>query len=425
MPKRIAAGEVPALLSPGLRVFVQATAGEPLALVEALKAAPEASRGVRYLACPLPGFNTVDYAGFHAEVELTSFFVYRDIEDSFRAGRVRYVPQSYSGIHAYIARQEIDVAIVQVCPPDANGRCSLGLSVDFIPVVLRNARTVVAEVNAAMPRAANGPDVAWDDLDYVVETDRPLPEFPTGPLTPDVEAIGDRVAAMVADGDTIQIGIGKLPAAILKRLKGKRDLGMHGGMVTDEVLDLWEAGVLTGREKTIDRGLVVCGAAIGTRRVQDWAATCGSVRLMPVSYTHEVRVISRIDRFVSINSVLEVDLFGQANAEMVGGRQISGTGGLMDFVRGARMSQGGRSVIALLATAGKGRISRIVPRIGTDGVVSCPRADIDHVVTEHGVAALRDLSIDERAEALIAIADPAFRDELRQEWRRIREPGSR
>ena len=417
MPKIIAAGDLPGLLTPGQRVFVQGTVGEPLALVEAIRSQPEASRGIRYLACPLPGFNRIDYAGFHPEAELTSFFVYKEIEDSFRAGRVRFVPQSYSGIHAYLGRQAIDLALIQVSPPGPDGRCSLGISVDFLPTVLRNAGCVVAEVNRAMPATANGPSVAWQRLDYAVETDRPLPEFPTGALTADVEAVGDNVATLVRDGDTIQIGIGKLPAAILKRLRNKRQLGLHGGMVTDEVLDLWECGALTGERKTIDRGLAVCGAAIGTARVQHWARTFDRLRFMPVGYTHEVRVIAKLDNFVSINSVLAVDLLGQANAEMIGGRQISGTGGLMDFVRGARMSAGGRSILALLSTAAGGRVSRIVPRIGEDGVVSCPRSDIDHVVTEHGIADLRDLSLDERAEALIRVADPAFRDGLRQAWR--------
>jgi len=425
MPEKIRAEDVPGLLKPGMTVFIQGTVAEPLPLVEALRAQPEASRGVHFLACPLPNYNTVDYAGFHPEARLTSFFVYKDIESSFKAGRVRYVPQSYSGIHAYIARQPIDLAIVQVAPPDAEGRCSHGVSVDFLPTVCRNARRIVAEVNARMPAVRNGPVLPWQRLDWAVETDRPLPEFPTGDISPDVAALGDNVAGLVRDGDCIQIGIGKVPAAILKRLHDKRELGLHGGMLTDEVMDLVEAGALTGARKTIDRGRVVCGAAMGTERVYRWAAERDEVQFMPVSYTHEVRVISRIENFVSLNSVLEVDLLGQANAEMVGGRQISGTGGLMDFVRGARMSEGGRSVLALLATAAGGRISRIVPRIGAEGTVSCPRSDIDHVVTEHGVAALRDLSLDERAEALIGVAAPEFRDGLRDAWAQQRRSMAR
>ena len=188
--------------------------------------------------------------------------------------------------------------------------------------------------------------------------------------------------------------------------------------------DLHEAGAITGARKSRDAGTMVCTAALGSARVYDWAGRCPELRFAPVSYTHDIRVLGQIDNFVAINSVLSVDLSGQANAEMLDGRQVSGTGGLLDFVRGARLSKGGRSILALPSTAGGGRSSRIVPRLGAGDVVSCPRADADIVVTEHGVARLRDKSIDERAEALIAIADPAFRRDLAEEWEALRRKGA-
>jgi len=230
------------------------------------------------------------------------------------------------------------------------------------------------------------------------------------------------VARLIEDGDTIQIGIGKVPAAVLASLRDRRDLGLHGGLVSDEVAELHASGVLTGARKSHERGVVVCTAALGSEAVYRWAGRCPDLRFAPVSHTHDVRVIAQIDRFVAINSVLSVDLSGQANAETVGGRQVSGTGGLLDFVRGARLSKGGRSILALPSTAG-GRTSRIVPRLGEGDVVGCPRADADIVVTEHGVAHLRDRSIEERADVLVAIADPAFRDELADQWRRDRSAG--
>jgi 4-hydroxybutyrate CoA-transferase len=419
MPQKIAAERLPDLLRPGMTVFVQGASGEPTSLLQALAAVPEASAGVHYVGCFIPGVNTTDPASFHADARLTSFFVFGDIARSHAAGKVRFLPLHYTDIWAYLAGLQIDLALIQVTPPDAGGRCSLGVSVHFVPAVLDRAKVVVAEVNAAMPRPPRSYEIAHERLDHVVETERPLVALATGDLGPDAHRIGTQVAGLVEDGDVIQIGIGKVPAAVLASLGDRRDLGLHGGLVSDEVADLHKAGVLTGARKTRASRTMVCTAALGSARVYGWAGRCPDLRFAPVSQTHDVRVISRINRFVAINSVLSVDLCGQANAEMLGGRQVSGTGGLLDFVRGARLSKGGRSILALPSTAG-GKVSRIVPRLGEGDVVSCPRADADIVVTEHGAAHLRDRSIDERAEALIAIADPAFRRDLVERWEVLR-----
>lgn len=421
MPKTITAAGLPDLLQPGQTVFVQGAVGEPLALGQALAAAGEASRGVHYVSCLVPGINRTDFASFHPEASLTAFFVQSELRDSFAAGKLRFLPLHYSGVCSYIrSLPPMDVLLMQVAPPDDNGMCSLGLSVDFVPLILDQAKIVVAEVNAAMPSPPGSPRIPYDRLDYVVPTDRPLPELPTGKLPAEIETIGRKVAELIDDGDCIQIGIGKVPAAILSCLKGHRDLGLHGGMVTDEVADLVDVGALNASRKSIDANYLVCGAAMGTRRVFDWAADRRDVLYRGADYTHNVPVIAQIDNFVSINSSLEVDLTGQANAETVNGRQISGTGGLVDFVRGARMAKNGRSVLALSAAAAKGAVSRIVPTLGAGAVVSCPRADIDYVVTEYGAARLKDKSIDERAEALIGIAAPNFRNELTQAWQEQR-----
>jgi 4-hydroxybutyrate CoA-transferase len=271
-----------------------------------------------------------------------------------------------------------------------------------------------------MPRPAHSYEISYDRLDYVVETERPLVALATGDLPPEIHRIGAQVASLIDDGDTIQIGIGRVPAAVLAALRDRRDLGVHGGLVSDEVADLHEAGVLSGARRSQGPGTIVCTAALGSSRVYDWAGRCPDLRFAPVSYTHDIRVLAQIDNFVAINSVLAVDLSGQANAEMLGGRQVSGTGGLLDFVRGARLAKGGRSILALPSTAGGGKSSRIVPHLGEGDVVSCPRADADVVVTEHGTARLRDKSVDERAEALIAIADPAFRRDLAEQWGALR-----
>ncbi|MBT3330018.1 MAG: acetyl-CoA hydrolase/transferase family protein [Rhodospirillaceae bacterium] len=421
MPKIIAATDLANLLQPGLTVFVQGAVGEPLALGQALAEAGEASRGVHYVSCLVPGINRTDFAAFHDEARLTAFFVQAELRESFALGKIRFLPLHYSGICSYMQRHEpMDIVLMQVAPPDADGMCSLGLSLDFIPLILNQAKIVVAEVNAAMPSPPGSPKIPYDRLDYVVETNRALPEMPTGDLPEVISTIGRNVAALINDGDCIQIGIGKVPAAILGSLKDRRHLGLHGGMATDEVADLVDAGALDGSKKSIDTNYMICGAAMGTRRVFDWAADRDDIIFKGADYTHNVPIIAQVDNFVSINSTLEVDLTGQANSETVGGRQISGTGGLVDFVRGARMGNNSRSVLALSATAARGKISRIVPTLSDGAVVSCPRADIDYVVTEFGAARLKDKSVDERAEALIAIADPSFQDDLQRQWRQQR-----
>ena len=417
MPKTISAADVPVLLRPGQTVFVQGAVGEPLVLGQALATAGEASRGVHYLSCLVPGVNKTDFSAFHDGASMTAFFIQAELRQSFAAGKVRFLPLHYSGICSYMRRHEaVDVLLMQVAPPDENGMCSLGLSVDFVPLMLDGAKTVVAEVNANMPAPPGSPKIPYARLDYVVESDRALPEMPTGDLPPVIEIIGQKVAALIQDGDCIQIGIGKVPAAILTCLKDRRHLGLHGGMVTDEVADLVDAGALDSSRKSIDRDILICGAAMGTRRVFDWAATQENVIFKGADYTHNVPIVAQIDNFVSINSTLEVDLTGQANSETLDGRQISGTGGLVDFVRGARMANNGRSILALSATAARGKISRIVPTLAAGSAISCPRADIDYVVTEYGAARLKDKSVDERAQALIAIAAPEFHDELDRAW---------
>jgi 4-hydroxybutyrate CoA-transferase len=409
----LAPERVPGLLRTGMTVFVEGASGEPSALLDALAAVPEASDGVHYAGCLVPGVNRTDPASFHPDASLTSFFVFGAIARSYQAGKVRFLPLHYSSIYAYLASLPIDLALIQVTPPDSDGLCSLGPCVHFVPAVLDHAKVVVAEVNAAMPRPLHSVTVPYDRLDAVVETARPLVPLASEPPSAQAVRIAAYVAGLIEDGDVLQVGIGKLPAAILAALHDHKDLRFHGGMVTDEVVDLHAAGAL---------GTMVCCTALGSR-VYDWTASRDDLRFAPVSHTHDVRVLGRIDRFTAINSVLAVDLLGQANAEVLRGRQVSGTGGLLDFVRGARLTPGGRSILALPATVGGG-ISRIVPRLDEDHIVSLPRADADIVVTEHGVAHLRDLSVDQRANALIAIADPAARDALANAWDALRESGA-
>ena len=223
------------------------------------------------------------------------------------------------------------------------------------------------------------------------------------------DRIGAHVAGLVRDGDRIQIGIGKVPNAVLASLRNHRRLACHGGLLGDAVIELDEAGAL---DQTADK---VCTSVIGTERIYDWVRDRKEVKVLPVRKTHDVRILGDLKSFIAINSALSVDLGGQANAETIDGRQVGGCGGLPDFARGANLSEGGRSVLALPSTANRGNISRIIPQIGNDAV-SCPRIDVDYIVTEFGVADLRRRSLDERAEALISIAHPKFRGELSRAW---------
>jgi 4-hydroxybutyrate CoA-transferase len=416
MPETIAANRLPDLLHPGMTVFVQGASGAPTSLLDALAAAPEASAGVHYVGCLVPGLNLVDPASFHPEASLTSFFIFGEMTRSYAAGRVRFLPLHYSGIWQYLSALPVDLALIQLTPPDDQEQCSLGVSVHFVPAILERAKVVVAEMNAAMPRPARSYTVPYEHLDYVVESERPVLALPGGALSDDILRIGANVASLIEDGDVIQIGIGRVPAAVLGALHDRRDLGLHSGLVADQIADLHAAGIMTGARKSRAVRRMVCTAAIGTARVYDWAADCPDLTFAPVSHTHDVRVIAGIDDFVAINSVLSVDLTGQANAEMLDGRQVSGSGGLLDFVRGAHLSRGGRSILALPSTAGAGTVSRIVSKLGDRDIISCPRADADIVVTEHGIAHLRAKSVNERAEALIQIAAPAFREELAKQW---------
>ncbi len=413
--------DVPGLLRPGMRVYVQGVTGEPLTLVEALKARPAASDGVTYSGVFLPGVNTTDYAGLAAGARSTLHFGTSESQSSMDAGKARFVPTYYSRYFRDLESGPApDLALVQVSEPNDAGRCSLGVAPDFLPALLsHDGLTLVAEVNAQMPWCPDSPTIALDRIDYAVRADHPLPEQSAAAVEEPLSTITRLAAEHIPDGACIQIGVGRLPSAIAGALGDKNDLGVHSGMIADSVLDLLDKGVVTGRRKPRDTGKVVTGIALGTQSFYRRVADRPDVAFRPVSYTHDVRVAADMDRFTAINSVVEVDLYGQVNAESVAGRQISAAGGLPDFVRAAAMSPDGRAIYALAATAGRGTISRIVPRIG-DGVVTCSRTDTDWIVTEYGAASLRGLDVEARAQAVIGLAAPKFRDGLRDAWKEIR-----
>lgn len=413
MPRVISHKDIADLLRPGMTVYIAGLAGESPLFFEALSNRPERCAGIRFIGVWLPGFNSTDYAGLNASARATAFFVGADLRHSFATGKIDYLPLSYFNIYRYLRQCPINLALLHVSPPDARSRVSLGVANDFTPAILPKAEIKIAHINPEMPRTMGAETLHVDDLDYVIECSCPLPGV-HDTIDPVFEAIGVHLAKLVQDGDTLEIGIGRVQS-VLAGLHGKRDLSFHTGAITDPLLELEQVGAVASGDNTITTGV-----AWGSPPLYDFVTEQPRVRFAPVGWTHDVRNIAQIERFVAVNSVVEVDLLGQANAEMISGRQISSAGGLTDFMRGARLSPGGFSVIALSAAAKNGTISRIVSDLPSGTAVSVARGDVDYVVTEHGIADLCHAGIDARAEALIAIAAPQFRQDLLAQWRQRR-----
>tara|TARA_R110000823_G_scaffold249416_1_gene372797 strand:- start:573 stop:1565 length:993 start_codon:yes stop_codon:yes gene_type:complete len=325
----------------------------------------------------------------------------------------------YSDSYRDMVGGPIDLAVVMVSPPEADGRVSLGVSADFSGAVLARADIpAMAIVNHNMPAPADTPRVPLSRFAVVAEDDTPLVALTESALPPTFAQIGKTIAGLVGtDAAYLQFGIGNVQQAALKALSeagGPANLRIHSGLVTDPVLGLIDAG------RVVDApGAILTGVAMGTQALYARVAHDQRFRFRAVDVTHGIDVLAGIERFVAINSVLEVDLFGQANAEFMKGRQVSGIGGLANFLRGAAASRGGMPIVALPSTAAKGTVSRIVPRLGPEAV-SLPRSDISWVVTEHGAVDLRGADIDRRAECLISIAAPAHRDDLTDAWAEMR-----
>lgn len=403
-----------AKLKPGLTVYLPGAAAEVTALRAILAADPERCAGVKFIGCFVPGMNDFDYAGLTPTTTLTSFMMPPAMRGSFEAGRLKLIPLPYSEIAEYLAgRASIDLALFHLAPPDADRMCATGIASDFASLVWPRAQRKIALINPAMPVMPRGPRLPIEEADLVIEIDSPIIQGGPVPDSAEANAIAERVAALVGDGAAIQFGIGGAPAAVLARLTDRKRLVIRSGMVIDSVRALAEAGALAAG------GAHITGLAYGSADFYRYLAESDLIEFSDTRITHGAAALSSVDRFTSINSALEIDLFGQANLEWRGDRVISGVGGAPDFVRAARRSVGGRSVIALASTAGGGKISRIVPRLSSP-TVSISRTDIDTVVTEFGVAALGDRAIDERAEALIAIANPDHRSSLTDAWRDLR-----
>jgi acyl-CoA hydrolase len=393
-------------ITPGALLVAGQVLGEPTALLDALFDEPMPD--VR-LFTGMSLTSVLERAP--AEASLLSFVGMGSNAKLLAQGRLSLIPCHMSELSWSMTAGPLrpDVALVLVSPPDSNGMCSLGVAADYIWPAVTAATVVLAELNENVPRIEGDTAIPFDRFERVVESGRKLPDYPRSRPSGTVELIAKRAAEFVRDGSCIQIGVGKLGDAVLAAAADRRELGVHTGMVGETILELVRDGVITNVRKTVDPGLTVAGSILGGPDAVAMAAATPGLRLRSVDHTHSATVISSLDDFLSVNSAIEVDLFGQVNAEVAGGRYVGGVGGSVDYLRPAVRAAGGRSVIALPATT-RGGISRIVARVER---VTVARSDVDVVVTEYGAAELRGTSEGERAKRLIEIAAPEHRRGLR------------
>lgn len=398
------------IVRPGDTILWGQACGEPQTLTEALTAQREGLGGVNvFLGSGFSNTLKPEHADHIRFMGIGAAGTHRRLT---KAGVLDVLPCHVSKMESYVADGVIpcDVAFVQVAPPDEHGHYSLGLISDYIRAAVRRARVVVAEVNAQVPQVPSAEPLSASDIEFIIYTNRPLVELAPAAITDLDRAIATFAQAYIPERATLQVGIGAVPEAVMANLRNHRDLSIHSGMLGDSAADLVECGAVTNAYKEIDPGVMVTGALIGTRRLYDFCHRNKSVRMHPLSHTHNIAVLSRLSRFISLNSAIEVDLSGQVNAESVNGQYLGAVGGQVDYVRAATASAGGRSMIALPSTAQNGAVSRIVASLS--GPVTTARSDVDVIVTEHGAADLRGKTLSQRVKALIAIADPAHRESL-------------
>jgi acyl-CoA hydrolase len=415
------AAEAVAGINSGDQIYVHSAASTPSVLLDALVARAPELNDVKVLHFHIEG------PGPHLQPEMAGHFYHRALfigpnaRAAVNEGRAEYIPAFLSDVPTLLRRGilPLDAVLMNVSPPDRHGFCSLGTSVIAMPTAVRKARTVIAQLNASVPRTLGDSFVHVDDIDLAVEVDQP-PYAVDPPPVGDVERrIGEHIADLVPDGATLQMGIGAIPSALGGALRNKRNLGVHTEMMTDVVLDLVEAGVVTGRAKEINVGRVVATFMLGSQRLYDWVDDNPMIEMRPTEYTNDTAIIRRFKKMVAINSAIEIDITGQVCADSIGTQMYSGVGGQMDFIRGAALADEGRAIIALPSTAAGGTVSRIVPYLRKGAGVVTTRAHVETIVTEWGIAEMHGRSIPERTRQLIAIADPRFRDEIEEEARKL------
>ena len=412
--KQMTASQALEAVRSGDRVWIQSGCGTPSVLVDQLVARAPHLRDVEIIHMMTLGNARYTRPEFEGHFRHRGLFLGPNVRDAVAAGRADYTPIFLSEIEGLFesGALPLDVVLMQVSPPDVHGFVTLGTTVDCTLTTVRLARTVIAEVNPQMPRTHGETAIHISHLTAVVESDRPLLELHTEPFNELHMRVARNVASLIPDGATLQTGIGGISEAVLHCLDDKRNLGIHTEMCPDGVVDLMESGVMNGEGKSIHRGKAVVAFVLGTKRLFDFIHDNPCFEFRPIKYTNDPFVVAQNERMVAINGALQVDLTGQVCADSLGTRPYSGFGGQIDFIRGAARSKGGIPIIALPSTAMHGDVSRIVPVLEPGAGVVTSRGDVHYVVTEHGIAYLHGKTLRERAQALIAIADPRFQQEL-------------
>jgi 4-hydroxybutyrate CoA-transferase len=421
--RKTTADEAVRRIPSGSTVHLAHCVGEPTVLIQAMIAAAEQYRDltIRHMVRLGP----VDFTapGLEKHFRVNPIFAGGNCREAIAAGRGDFTPMYFHELPINIRNGKVpcDVCLAQVSPPDKNGFVSLGTSVDYTLQAIRTAGLAIAQVNRNMPRTMGEGLISISEFDCIVEADQDLYES-APPVIGDTEkAIGEYCASLIEDGSTLQLGIGAIPDAVMLFLTGKKDLGIHSEMISDGTLALYEAGVITGMKKSEHVGKMVVTFLMGTRALYDFVDDNPAVEVLPVDYVNHPMVIARQHKMVCINSAIQVDFMGQVDAEAMGPRQYSGVGGQVDFIRGAAMGTDGKAIIAMPSVTVKKdgtKISKIVPLLDAGAPVTTNRMDVDYVVTEYGIAALKAKSLRERARALIGIAHPDVRGELTEEFER-------
>ncbi len=409
----VSAADAVAEIKPGARVFLGTGCATPVALVQALVARSRELTDIEIVQLLTRGdapYATKELANCFP---VNSFFISHNVRAIIQQGLGDYTPIFLSDIPRLFksGRMPLDVALIHTTPPDENGMCSLGVSVDIVKSAAENAPLVIAQVNPHMPRTLGNSMIHVYDMDYLVPVDAPIIENEPLDIRPGTEEIGGYLAGLIEDGSTVQLGIGRVPQAVAPFLLTKKDIGIHTEMLTDSIIDLVESGVITGALKSMDRDKIVASFVMGSQRLYDYIDNNPVFSLNPTEYVNDPFIISRQNKMVAINVALEVDLTGQVCADSLGSQFYSGIGGQLDFTRGAARSEGGKAIIALHSTAREQK-SRIVSTLTPGAGVVTTRGDVHYVVTEYGVAYLHGKSIQERALALISIAHPDYREKL-------------
>ncbi len=407
----------------GQRIFLTGNCSVPQHLLRALVQRARAGEVENVEIVQVLTVGDADYVSpdLEGKLRVNTLFISANVRKAVHEGRADFTPIFLSEIPGLFRSGQLalDAALIHVSPPDEHGFCSFGIEVGITKPAAESARLVIAEVNDRMPRALGDSFIHVSKIDYFVPVSYPLPELPQGTPGEVQMRIAENIADLIPDGATLQLGIGGIPDAVLLYLRDKKDLGIHTEMFSDGVVQLVEAGVITNERKTLHRGKIIVGFVLGTQRLYDFVDNNAMVEFHPTDYVNDPFIIAQNENMIAINSAIEVDLTGQVCADSIGHKFYSGVGGQVDFIRGAARSKGGKPIIALPSTAKGGTISRIVATLKPGAGVTTTRNDVHYVVTEYGVAYLHGKTIRQRVEALIGIAHPDFREDLRREARRL------